>query len=405
MIVFQSKREKNFLNIISLLMAPYVVLVFINNFFLYKNGFYKVDDKVLCMILSYFISFFIGSVLVTLTGMPLINENDNKMRLEKYNLKWMRIVVLFIGVLALLKVVRLFLAGQFSVTGFNDAEGVVGNGPIGHLLLFSYSLVPILFLDWIENKKNIWSLIAVISIVIPTFFTFIKYNVIGLIVNIFIFLVLYKRSILIKAVTTLIAVVVAAFVLNYLIGFVLQGITVQNSFYFNHLWVYCAGSIIYDRYIFMQGINTNLSIGYKLLTYLFALPNMFINKITGGTIFFPYVNKPNLAVGTQLGQESNVTDGIGDLFPSHGDAFEIVLFVVVAFTIGILFTSIYIRYKNKTDKFNPFLSCFMTFFVFFQFYGTFYINSGPWEIIVYSLFASNLFLKKGGLSEGKITIG
>ena len=59
-IYIQYKREKNVINLVSLLMAPYAVLVFLNNFFMYKIGFNKIEDEVLVMLLLTFICFFLG---------------------------------------------------------------------------------------------------------------------------------------------------------------------------------------------------------------------------------------------------------------------------------------------------------------------------------------------------------
>ena len=74
MIVIQTKREGNFINLASLLMAPYIAFVFINNFFFYKRGFYKISDAVLLMILSAFVCFFISGLMIFPGEFPKIYE-------------------------------------------------------------------------------------------------------------------------------------------------------------------------------------------------------------------------------------------------------------------------------------------------------------------------------------------
>lgn len=63
MVLYQRWKEGNWVNLISVFMGPYIPLVFLNNFFVYKNGFDKINDDVLVMILTSFIVFFSGSLL------------------------------------------------------------------------------------------------------------------------------------------------------------------------------------------------------------------------------------------------------------------------------------------------------------------------------------------------------
>ena len=58
MVLYQRWKEGNWVNLISVFMGPYIPLVFLNNFFVYKNGFDKINDDVLVMILTSFIVFF-----------------------------------------------------------------------------------------------------------------------------------------------------------------------------------------------------------------------------------------------------------------------------------------------------------------------------------------------------------
>lgn len=390
LIYLQKRRENNWINLISILMTPYFVLVFLNNFFIYKTGFYKINDSVLIMLLVSFLLFYVGGRVFNVRGVFLNQENENLDKFKNYNMNSMIVFLYAIGIIALLKLLTLYLGGQFNSSNVDAAEGIMGNGPVGHLLLCSYAILPIVFLYWTYTKK-IWHLIPVLLIFVATFATLVKYNIIGVFVSLFIFLLIYKKSILKRAVLVLVFAVLAIFIGNYTLTFAIKGVNVSSSFYLGHLWTYMSGSLIYDNYIFTKGIRVGISTGYKLMTFLSALPNMFINAISGAKIF-PHERQQDLLISS-FGENSNVVDAIGYLFPSKGDISDIILYGMVIFIIGFIFTGIYKWGMKKSDMFNTFIANFLSYFVFFSFFGTFYINSSPWEILVYSLIIPSLFFR------------
>ena len=404
MVLIQAIRERNMVNLISLLTMPYILIVLFNNTLFYRLGFYKISDRVLWLILGSLAAFFAGANLIAPSKIPILHERDNAARFARYRIDAMTNVLIVIGVIGLIKVAQLIATGQFSGENFEEAEGVMGNGLVGHLLLFSYSILPIVFLYWLEHKRRIKCLIATLLIVGITFSSLVKYNVIGVVVSLFIATAIYKKSLTRKSVVLMVSIVIVLFVGNYMLGYYLRETSVSRSFYFNHFWVYASGSPIYDDYIFDPGINTHLSIGYKLMTFLMAFPNMFIRKLTGGAGFFPHLKKSTLAIGTVYGQVSNVTDAFGYLFPAKGEWVDKLVYFVVIFLLGFLFSYIYMKAKRRKGFFNTFIVNLITYFVFFSFFGTFYINPGPWEILIYSVFGPSLFLRTTNLRRGKITL-
>lgn len=400
----QYKRENNMVNLVSIITAPYFVIVLLNNTLFYKNGFYKISNSVLAMLLSSLVAFFIGATFATPNHLPDINEEDNEIRFEKYRLEAMRNFLVIIAFIGMLRVLLLIRGGSFNAENFNDSEGIITGGVVGHLLLISYSILPIVFLYWLENKKRISYLIPVIMIVGITFASFIKYNAIGVIITLFIFTCLYKKSLLNKAVIVLLTAVLAIFVSNYALGFYIRSVNVSSRFYSNHLWNYMAGSVIYDNYLFPNGINTQLSIGYKMMTFLMAFPNMFLRKIVGGAGLFPHVKKNFLPVGVVYGQTSNVTDAFGYLFPVNRSFIEYIVYYLLITSLGFIFSKLYLKAKKRGKYFNTLICNFMTYFVFLSFFGTFYINPGPWEILLYSSIFPSLFLKATNLRKGIIRI-
>lgn len=404
LIWLQCKREKNLLNLVSVLAVPYLFNVFFNNYFFYQLGFYKINDDVLFMIMGSLIVFFLGTCFVSPGIMPVIHEEDNEKRFSQYDMDKMTVSLIVIAVIGLLRVCSMFVSGAFSGSRFVSAEGVAGSGIIGHLMLLSGSLTPIVFLYWLDHKEKISSLIAVVLMLLLHFSTFIKYHVIGTVISLFIFTLLYKKSFLRKGIFILLSTVILLFTGNYFIGFVLRDMNIDSFFYIAHFWKYTAGSLIYDQYIFDPGLNVDLTLGYKLMGFIMALPNMFTGFLLGNDArMFPYVAMPMLPV-SDIGELSNVTDAFGYLYPAKGANVDILLYYLIIFFIGIIFSWIYVKAKENDNYFSPFIGNFLTYFVFLNFFGTFYINSGPWEMLIYSIVIPNLFLRKTNLSEGKIDI-
>ena len=389
MVLYQRWKEGNWVNLISVFMGPYIPLVFLNNFFVYKNGFDKINDDVLVMILTSFIVFFSGSLLFKVKKNSTNKEEDNVSKLSRYDFKKMRTFLIFIGLIGIVKIIILYLQGSFS-SNIDDVEGVMGGGAIGHLLLASYSLLPIYFMYWTYNRK-LTILMPIILIMIVTFSSFVKYNIIGLFVSFFLFLALYRKSVLKRSLLILVSFVGVVFYVNYAISFEVVGNDMTTQFILNHFWMYIAGSLIYDNYIFLYGIRPGIGVFYKLGTFIFALPNMFLEK-TFDFKLFPHVRQEDLSI-SDFGETSNVVDAIGYLYPSKCDVLEVIIFYVILFILGALMAYIYKKHMKSSKYYDVFIVNFLCYFVFFSFFGTFYINSAPWEILIYSIFIPKLFIK------------
>lgn len=386
LIFLQYKKEKNPINLISVLMAPYLVIVLFNNFFFYKLGFYKISDNTLAMILLAFVVFFLGVRFAGKTRKYVYyQELESVDVLDNYNIKRIKTTLAFIAVLGIGKLLYAI------VTGLINTEGYMGEGVVGHLILLSYSLVPIIFLYWTYNTKKISYLIITMMIILVSFSSFIKYNVISMIIVLFLYTTMVRKSLIKKGVIFLVAFVMLFFIANYAIGFFMQQVDVETSFYSNHFWAYCSGSLINanNRY---AGLHTEtVGILYKLMVYLTALPNMFLYPF-GVRVFSWEALDFSFYRISENGQFSNVTDAISRLFPANCDSLEIVITFFMIFIIAFIFMRLYLKWKSKT--LSTTLPIFLTFFVFLSFFGTFYMNSGPWEALVWSFITPMFFRKK-----------
>lgn len=387
LIWIQKRREGNWINMVSILIGPYIPIVFFNNFYVYKLGFYKIQDEVLIMLLWAFISFFIGSLFLKSDSKR--NSVEGELLLRNYDINKLNLFLLLVGVLGMFKLLLMIRSGVF-VSDASDAEGMITGGLVGHFLLASYSVLPIYFLYW-TTQKSFKNLIPIILILIVTFSSLIKYNIIGVFVSIYIFLSMYKKRVLKKATIILVGSVVIVFSVNYIISFLVVDQEATAEFIVGHLWKYTSGSVIRDNYIFTSGNNVGVSIWYKIATFFSSIPNMFLSVISDIRLF-PYKGQDLLPV-SDFGEESNVVDAVGYLFPSKGSLFDIIEFGIVFFLLGFVFSYIYKKHMHVSCYYDTFISNFLCYFIFFSFFGTFYINSGPWEIIIYSLFVPKFFLK------------
>ena len=167
---------------------------------------------------------------------------------------------------------------------------------------------------------------------------------------------------------------------------------VKNQFYLYHLWNYIAGSIIDDNYLFLYGPYGNGSILYKLCGMVSAPLNLFVNTIIGKKLF------RNLDISFRpvhiLGEKSNVVDCFGYLYPSNSVLYAKLLYYAVILCAGILAGSLYKRAMRKKNQFYIDLSVFLTFFLFFSFFGPFYVNLPPWEILLWSCIMPRLFKRE-----------
>ena len=154
---------------------------------------------------------------------------------------------------------------------------------------------------------------------------------------------------------------------------------------------------------FSDGLRIDVDIIDKILSFLFALPNMFISKFLDVKLF-PYVGQRMLSIGAN-DELSNTTDAMGHIFPSKADSIELLLWSLILLLIGVIAAYIYRRSLSNIKRFSTTIAIYMTFFVFFSFFGTFYINSNPWEILVYSLFVPKLFMYKKASKQQYNKIG
>ena len=377
------------------LCAPYVIIIAINELVGVRAGFFSISDNTLFVLMLGLFAFFIGTIAIYAlrkTNVGLYMEEDRSYLLDNYETDLMLKYSLMVQLIGLMKLARLFLS--YGLSGV-AREGVLVSGIFGHLILSIFPLQPFLLLYWINNKKEKKYLLSVLLTGALLFASFVKYHIICFIVMCYLFLVITVRSFLKKGTVALVSFTGAFFFLNYLIDFFSQHVLhqVSQSFYLQHLWKYIAGAVINGETFLSGGMGGDASIGYKILTYICAVPNMFISLFSN-KLLFPYVDC-SLAAVSNIGEESNVVDAITYMYPISDSGLQVVCFILYHLAFGGIMELLFVQSIIKTDKLHIFLATVFSFFLFFSFFGTFYINSMPWEICIYSIVVVLMFDKKG----------
>lgn len=388
------------INIVSVFTVPYIVIVPINNFIMIKRGFYMISEQVLCLIGGSLFCIFVGYIAAN-TYLKLhkraniYQEQELEKKFSCHRMQAMLRYVIAVEILVTIRLICMIFTNGLAYISTENFAGYMMSGPLGHLLLTIYPLVPILFLYWLKNMKQALYLITTIVCIGLLFTTFVKYHVVGIIVLIYFFVSLEDRKYLCKGLIIVSVTAISAFILNYFVTFLLRGTASRASqdYYFNHLWNYMAGSLIHDNLIFTSGINVGMSSVFKfaraMLTpfYVLAISLLDISIEPLGTVTHIIDFVP---MGTN-GEWGNIIDAFGYFFPSKGNSIEIILHFIILILIGLIFTLLYNNLIKESDKFHITISVILDFFCFFSFFGIMYNLLPPWEILVYSIVLPKLF--------------
>lgn len=385
---------KNIYNLFTILATPYFFIVLINQFIASPLfGFFMISDETLIMLMEGLVAFFVGSIPFSKN-----NQGDNQDAFEakivRYNMKAMSAFVLVCGTICFFQAIVHLASNRQVVEGFDEITASLNEGWSAHLKLMALSVAPITLYYGLKRHDSI-ALIGTLLVFTSVFLSFIKYNIICPIAATVIFVALTNKENANKTIIAMLVLPIGLFVLNYYLGFYARGTSasVDGAFYLNHLWAYIGGSLIYDNYIFTQGIRVGIGSVEKLMTFVFAFPNMFISKLFGFRLF-PHVRQPDLFISIGL-EQSNVVDAIGYLYPSYGNPLDIIEFILVMLFIGTLFSVLVRIMLNSSIRYcDTTLSFFLAEFVLMSFFGTFYVNSGPWEQLIWCAIIPRLFLKQ-----------
>lgn len=399
------KLNKNIINPFTILTLPYVIIIPANNMVFSKYGFYEVNEEVIYMLLLGCAMFFIGTLITYQQNKIRIgrhnDESTNNNIALNYRMKGLLVYYLICETIVGIRLINIIRSG--GIIALSTNEGLLLTGLSGHILLTIFPLNGVMLYHWLKNKKEWLYLVASVMCVIFYFLTFVKYHVIGLVICMYLTLAYQERKYLKKGAIFLVGIVVLLFVSNYYIGFFYRGVSEQitRTFYVNHFWKYIAGGLIYDNKIFDGGVY-HVSVIYRIGTIIFALPNMFFNKIFGTTVC-PVQPIPAVIVASN-NEVTNVLDGIGYLYPSPNDIFGYFVFCIFFIIFGAISMKLFVRARSRRHEFPFAYVSFVTYFLFLSFFASYGKLETPWEVCAWSLIIPKFFDHRVSLENGVIYI-
>lgn len=396
--------DKSYFNDLSLVMGPYVIILFLHNIFMVKYlGFYRIKNEVQWAILIAILAYGFGSIIASLMSRKYTVQiakiefsgkytDDLTLKIDSacnYTLFVCLVMLAHIG----LTILRVGINGISA----NDFDALRLSGLSGHLFISLYALVPVLFYEsvQIKSKKGIfYSLLTIIF----SFTTFVKYNVILMVLAIGLYYIFRKRNSSKKVLIFVLGFVVAFFLLNYfLLFFVQSAVTAETgTFLKSHLWMYISSGVAMMNYT----VGNN-AIQYGVLDFIVqsivAIPNMFLSLFTSFRIT---TNSYQVVLGQMplmsiSGERSNALSVLGSLY-SNGDH-------LISFILSMIVWGMLVGYIVQRTKYRNFFKVSMVgvYFIAFNvlsFFANYWLLSFPWEILLFSILFEKLFSVDGGVT-------
>lgn len=378
-------------------MAPYVVIITINNVIMTNHTFYAVKDYVIDAHTVALYVFFIGSLFGFAFSKQWKFVIGKIHRPERIiNLKKIKIVAVVTHLVVLVDIcMRYIRNGLESLV--SDSKEFNAGFLAGHALILLVPLAIILLYNAIDHTDKVALIQGVISMAL-IFTSFVKYHIIGAMLAVFIYLAIKKPKIIIKMGIVITGLIVAVFVGNYIISFAVRNSTaIDQNFYLYHLWKYIGGSSInFDAVnrMYPYPSKQGLSIALWILQNVMSFPNMFIAKIIGHNIPDYMMQVPYIAVGTTY-ETSNVISMIASIYIQS----NIVEYIVILFFWGAIVEYARERCFNTTNECKRIILCIFIAFNLLSFFGSFFVKSATWEMMIDTMLLFLVFHTRGQINE------
>lgn len=402
-IFFLKKRYKGYINSFTIIILPYVIILFFNNHFATKLGFIEINEDTQLMLFAGLLCFFSGNVLSMFflkntngysSGMK--KEFTELIRIEKF-LPYIRLV-LFIRIVQII-----ILYARYGIDGLmaNDFELLLTRGWVAHLLLSIFPLMFVIFYKWLEEKKRYKEYIVLYSIfLVLAFIETEKAQVLSLIIGTFLYCASRNKKYLVTGAVLIVSSVALLFIGNYFIKLTLQGYAkdVEGVYYTYRLWNYIAGGLISSNHV-TSAMNVSTNALDFLINCILAFPNMFINRIFGEVIG-PSVYE-NLPVVSSF---PAVTEGVTGFRYQTGNVVStmtmmwgngnLLAFIPICLLWGMVSEIFYIKFRRSNRDTDLIMNiCFMTF-SFLSFFSSYYTLPSFYERLIWCWIIGILSRKK-----------
>lgn len=397
---FEKKVYKTFMAPTTILVWPYIFVIFIILTVGPTYGYYTISPSNILLIGLGTSCFFAGSIVSRMLRERVkfkfkaadIQKRHSKRKelISDITIKNGARYVIFIEIVIALRYIGVFfqhgLSRYIASSGYN---GIMTSGACAHLMFSMFPFIPVLFYESIYKKRR--DLLTVVAIAyIEVFLTYTKYHIILLIVASLMYLVIRDKSQIRIIVPLLIAIPMLLFFINYIFNFASQGSTASWTFLWNHFFNYLLGGVAYTS---MAPDSISIS-GLTLFDIIFSqirtLPNMFTSSLFGYTIGKP-LNIPTIPM-SGTGETGNVVAVLCLVYSTK----EYVGASCYLFILGASVSFV----TNLTKQ--VLLKTFIFSIAFLSFYSSYLQLVAPWEVFVCSVLLPALFSKKLSLGNRKI---
>ena len=409
--IFKYKLDKSILTDFLVVIGPYIAILFVNNIIMSNLlGYYLISEEVQKVILFTELVYFFGSAfgsIVMSKKTRIWFERSNEITCEKvfFNFDMANKYTLFTIFLVFFQRFLLWYNEGFGAISKDDFSGLALSGLSGHMFISLYCIIPILFYEAVKTKSK-KLLCSVLLSIITAFSTFVKYNVIMLILLIALYYMIRERKKSRKIIIRTVIVVIALFSLNYVVLYISSGRFDSSTLLFtiNHAWKYIAGGTIS-----MNEIVNNNYIDYSfsdfILESVIAIPNMFIYFFSGKMFALP--NSLSVVMNdlyprvSSLGEQTNVISFVGSMY-SNGQ--HIVVYYFAMFIWGLVNSITVLHTKYFNTKILSTTGCAFIILSVLSFFGNYWTLTMPWEILIYSILVPYVFRIKFTFGKRNIDV-
>ena len=394
---------KRYISSFTLIILPYIAIVLINNLFISGFGFYRVTGDTMCILLIAGIIFYFaaaGASVVQSRG-GVCAAAGSALLPNVFNMKRVSAFVSAVLMIRLVQLVGLFLRHGLSGIIANDFRLLLARGIIGHLMISVFPLIPLLFYEWLtDRRKNRYYLLLTL---VYFFFAFIeteKAQVLSVSIAVFLYCVFMNEKYLVRGALILVSLVVVFFIGNYVMKLILQGFIskVTNDYYIYRLWNYIAGGIINSRILTEENVIIHTDALDYLADVLLSFPNMILGGLTGSSVGpdvlhdFPLITKFIRVTNYTSGYRSQTGNVLSTISYAYGNG-SLPAFALVMALWGAVSESIMGLVRRAADNRHFLFVCSYMTFSFLSFFGSYYTGPSFTERLLYCVLWAFVFHK------------
>ncbi len=376
-------KRRSLMNVGFLFAAPYVFIIFLNNAVMVNKGYYTIKPPTFRTLLLFTIGLIVGAVFQSLIEKRVSIKNisfDLDEAINEYSIRklkhflWLIIIIRIISIL--FSISRVGIDRLYA----DDFEQLQLTGIVGHLILLGTTLVPFIYKDYLKSK-NKGDLITTLAFIGTLFLSFIKYQVIILVIVLFFEYCFYCPQKIIKAFALLFGVTIALFLGNYWISFYLRDISFNSTFAVSKVWTYVAGGTISNDVI-LETEQNSYSFGAWLLTIPSGIVNLFSTVLVGKPLI-ENIGWGHVTVGQTTFQ--SYWTNVFSILTYITQCSTIVEKMLISIIVGCVGEAVIPLHDASNEKYTKPTRLFLLSFVFLNFFSNYFCLSSSWEMIGWSL--------------------